>query len=245
MTSATRYFADIRGIIFDYGGTIDSRGAHWSIIIGRAYRAAGLELADDAFRDAYIHAERELARHPHIRPEHNFLDMMRIKVRIELQHLFEEGIVGAATVRTAAEPIARYCYDFARSCTDEARPVIAGLAARYPLVLVSNFYGNISSVLADFDLLRFFPTIVESSVVGVRKPDPRIFALGIEALGMPADEVLVVGDSITKDLIPAASLGCRTAWVSGPGWDDGKALPALPAGTVELNAIAELSTLLR
>ena len=113
-------------------------------------------------------------------------------------------------------------------------------------IQVPLFYGNISSVLADFDLLRFFPTIVESSVVGVRKPDPRIFTLGIEALGMAAEDVLVVGDSIGKDLIPAASLGCRTAWVNGPGWDDGGKTPlSPPEGAAKLASLSDLLHLLK
>ena len=34
---------DVRGIIFDYGGTLDSHGDHWSHIILEAYIAAGVE----------------------------------------------------------------------------------------------------------------------------------------------------------------------------------------------------------
>jgi putative hydrolase of the HAD superfamily len=85
-------------------------------------------------------------------------------------------------------------------------------------VLVSNFYGNIESVLADFDLLRYFPTIIESAVVGVRKPDPQIFRLGVEAMGIPAEQVLVVGDSYKKDIVPAETIGCQVAWLKGKGW---------------------------
>ena len=33
---------DVKGIIFDYGGTIDSRGDHWSEVIWRAYMQAGV-----------------------------------------------------------------------------------------------------------------------------------------------------------------------------------------------------------
>ncbi|MBP3590718.1 MAG: HAD family hydrolase [Muribaculaceae bacterium] len=96
--------------------------------------------------------------------------------------------------------------------------MIEALAAEYPLVLVSNFYGNVEAVLEDFDLRRYFRTIVESAVVGVRKPDPKIFALGVEALGLRPQEVLVVGDSYKKDIVPAESLGCRVAWIKGKGW---------------------------
>ena len=52
----------IKGIIFDYGGTIDSRGVHWSEIIWDGYRAAGIDIDKETFRQAYVHAERELHR---------------------------------------------------------------------------------------------------------------------------------------------------------------------------------------
>ena len=97
-------------------------------------------------------------------------------------------------------------------------PVLEALYARYPMVLVSNFYGNVESVLADFDLRRYFRDIIESAVVGVRKPDPKIFQLGVDALGLKPEEVLVIGDSYKKDIVPAESIGCHVAWIKGKGW---------------------------
>lgn len=67
-------------------------------------------------------------------------------------------------------------------------------------MLVSNFYGNIQTILKDFGLLDFFDEIIESSVVGVRKPDPAIYRLGVDAMGFVAKNVLVVGDSFSKML---------------------------------------------
>ena len=57
-------------------------------------------------------------------------------------------------------------------------------------------------------------------MVGVRKPDPKIFSLGVEALGLSPEEVLVVGDSYKKDIVPAESIGCKVAWLKGKGWTD-------------------------
>jgi phosphoglycolate phosphatase-like HAD superfamily hydrolase len=34
------------------------------------------------------------------------------------------------------------------------------------------------------------------------------------------NEVLVVGDSFYKDILPAQKAGCRTAWFKGEGWTD-------------------------
>lgn len=209
----------IKGVIFDYGGTIDSRGDHWSEIIWDGYRHAGVEVSKEDFRDAYVYAERALAKYPYIRPHHDFLDLLRIKMRLELDELAARGLFPAKKVHEVAEQVASYCYDYARKCVSEARPVLEEIRRRgIPMVLVSNFYGNISSVLADFGLDIFFPTIIESAVVGVRKPDPAIFGLGVDAIGLPASEVLVVGDSLRKDILPARSLGCQTAWIKGKGW---------------------------
>lgn len=209
---------DIKGIIFDYGGTIDSRGVHWSEIIWDGYTSVGVPVDKDSFREAYVHAERELAKVRHILPEDNFYDVLFKKMNIELQYLADQGKIKADTVQLYAPDIARYCYDAAKQCIAEARPVLEELHNRYPMVLVSNFYGNVTAVLSDFDLLKYFNNIIESAVVGVRKPDPKIFAMGVEALGLKPEEVLVIGDSYKKDIVPAESLGCKTAWLKGKGW---------------------------
>lgn len=209
----------IKGVIFDYGGTIDSRGVHWSEIIWDGYRTAEVPVSKEQFRDCYVYAERELAKTRHILPEHNFYDLLLIKMRIELgnladNHLLPEGY----PIEEKAVAIARYCYDKARESVEEARPTLEYVHERYPMVLVSNFYGNVETVLADFDLAKYFRTIVESAVVGIRKPDPRIFGLGVEALGLQPEEVLVVGDSYKKDIVPAETIGCHVAWLKGKGW---------------------------
>ncbi len=231
----------IKGVIFDYGGTIDSRGAHWSEVIWDGYRSAKVDVDKATFRDAYVHAERELARHPHIEPGDDFNALLYKKMVIELNYLVEKEVVDEDDVESLAPAIARYCYDRARECADEARPVLERLAERYPMVLVSNFYGNVEAVLEDFDLRRYFKEIIESAVVGVRKPDPRIFALGVEALGLPAGEVLVVGDSYKKDIVPAESIGCKVAWLKGKGWtadEDAVMHPAIIKNLSELLDVA-------
>lgn len=209
---------NLKGIIFDYGGTIDSRGVHWSEIIWDGYRNVGVPVSKEEFRDCYVYAERELARTRHILPHHNFYDLLLIKMQIELGNLASTGRLDNGDVERYAQPVAKYCYDQARSSIEEARPTLDALHDRYPMVLVSNFYGNVETVLADFDLLRYFKQIVESAVVGIRKPDPRIFTLGVEALGLHPDEVLVIGDSYKKDIVPAESIGCHVLWLKGKGW---------------------------
>lgn len=212
--------ARIKGIIFDYGGTLDTGGDHWSEVIWNAWQKCGVAADKPTFREAYVYAERELARTLYILPHHNFRDLLGIKMRIELQWLTEHGDFAPQDVESYAARIADLCYASARKSIEAARPILEALAARLPLVLVSNFYGNVEAVLKDFNLDTYFQKIVESAVVGIRKPDPRIFTLGCEALGLPPENVLVIGDSYRKDIVPAESIGCQVLWLKGKGWTE-------------------------
>ena len=208
----------IKGLIFDYGGTIDSRGVHWSEVIWQGYQAAGVAITKEQFRDSYVVAERELARVRHILPNDNFYDLLLKKMRIELRDLVDKGFFQCHDIEPVAVEIAQFCYDAARSSIEEARPTLEVLSQRFPMMLVSNFYGNVDSVLRDFDLRKYFKGVIESAVVGVRKPNPVIFKLGVDVLELEPGEVLVVGDSLKKDILPAESIGCHTLWLKGEGW---------------------------
>jgi len=211
----------IKGIIFDYGGTIDSNGMHWSEVIWNAYRSAGVPVSKDSFREAYVYGERYLASHKIIQPGHNFYELLKIKITIQVQYLIDKHLLeDNDKTLSYALVISGQCYNFVRNLIDKEKHLFTALQKLYPMVLVSNFYGNIKAVLEDFNLSTFFDNIIESAVVGVRKPDPEIFVLGIKSLGFNASEVIVIGDSYTKDIIPAAKAGCHTIWLKGTGWGD-------------------------
>ena len=167
-----------------------------------------------------MHGERTLARFPLVKPDHNFHDVLRIKTDIQINYLVEQGKLNKQQAETEAYAVkvADACYQYVLDVLQRTRPIVKELAEHYKLVLVSNFYGNIQTILKDFGLFDFFSDIVESSVVGVRKPDPAIYRLGVEAMGLPAANVLVVGDSFSKDVVPAKTVGCKVAWLKGEGW---------------------------
>lgn len=213
-----KYLEGIKGIIFDYGGTIDTGGDHWSYVIQDAYKEAGVEIDNAQFREAYVYAERELARTRYILPHHNFKDLLNFKINIELQWLAQHGLFPPRNIEPYTEKIVALCYQAAKESAQKALPVIETLSRQYPLVLVSNFYGNIDTVLEDFGLKKYFPKVVESAVVGVKKPDPEIFLMGVKELGVKPSETLVVGDSYSKDIVPALKAGCHAVWIKGKGW---------------------------
>ena len=208
----------IQGVIFDYGGTLDSRGVHWSEVLWQGYQQAQVPIDKATFRTAYVEGERALARERIILPQNDFHTLLLKKVAIEISYLPEQP--DTDTRDRWVEEIAAYCDNAARSCINEAMPVLEQLHERYPMMLVSNFYGNIDEVLRAYGIRHLFKGIIESAVVGVRKPNPTLFRLGVDALELPAEEVLVVGDSLRKDIEPAEQLGCPALWLKGKGWTD-------------------------
>ena len=210
----------VKGIIFDYGGTIDTNSYHWAEVLWQKYEQIPVPVDKASFREAFVYGERSLAKHPYIRPEHNFLEVLQIKLKLHMEYLSEQGKLtnDKSVLDTYASRIAASAYQHVLDVLKITRPVVAGLSEKYKLVLVSNFYGNIETILKDFGLLDYFSTIIESAVVGVRKPDPAIYQLGVDAMGYPASEIVVVGDSFSKDVMPAHTIGCQTVWLKGIGW---------------------------
>ena len=80
-------FKNIKGIIFDYGGTLDSEGRHWSYILREGLKEAGIETDNDTWKDAYVFAERALAKERIIFEEDTFRDVMLKKTGIEIARL--------------------------------------------------------------------------------------------------------------------------------------------------------------
>ena len=264
---------DIKGIIFDYGGTLDTRGDHWSEVLWQGYEHFGIGVADDeevepgvsiskqAFRDAYVYGERALAVNPIVTPDFHFEDILREKLILELnflagKELLETGKDDAekqaklgndsdasseslllslsdSEIHQIAVDMAHYINAKTLDLLHENKQVLEHLKeAGYPMVLVSNFYGNINQVLKDAEIDGYFKEVIESAVVGVRKPNPAIFALGVCALDLPASQVLVVGDTYGKDIIPAHKLGCHTLWIKGLQWEEKQVDESIPDGII-------------
>lgn len=211
----------VKGIIFDYGGTIDSNGKHWAEVLWESYQDQKVPVTKEQFREAYVYAERYLATNLVILPEDNFYVLLKKKTELQLSYLVEKGfLTNKDKTEQYSLAVSDQCYNFVKDLLTKERPVLETLKKRYPMVLVSNFYGNVQAVLGDFDLLKYFDNIIESAVVGVRKPDPAIFSLGVEELALPGDSIVVIGDSYTKDIVPASKNGCQTIWLKGLGWGD-------------------------
>jgi putative hydrolase of the HAD superfamily len=89
------------------------------------------------------------------------------------------------------------------------------IASRLKTALLTNNVVGMDPSGPIAEVLTHFDVIVESSVVGVRKPDPAFYALACDRLGIaPAEAVFL--DDLGINLKPAAALGMRTIKVTDP-----------------------------
>jgi putative hydrolase of the HAD superfamily len=75
------------------------------------------------------------------------------------------------------------------------------------LAVVSNSDGSVARVLRELELDARLVTVVDSAVVGVEKPDPRIFAPALEACNVKPANALYVGDLYYPDVVGARAAG--------------------------------------
>ena len=91
---------------------------------------------------------------------------------------------------------------------DDVPPVLASLREqRIAAGIVSNFEAWLDDLLEHLEVREEFPVRVISGLEGMEKPDLAIYALALERLGLPADQVAFVGDNPEFDIVPPTALG--------------------------------------
>src|SRR4051812_24649171 len=93
---------------------------------------------------------------------------------------------------------------------DDARPALEFLAARFPLVSVSNGNADLERV----GIAQFFRAAISAREFGVGKPDPRIFHAAAGAVDLTPQDMLHVGDDATLDALGAMNAGMQAAWIN-------------------------------
>jgi len=194
-----------RVVLFDFGGTLDGPGVPWKERMRRLYRDEGVDVTPERFDPVFYRADDALVGT--ISTTMPFDETVRRIV---------DGIDAALDSAPAGPRVAKRFVDDAVATAERHASVLAALARRCRLGIVSNFYGNLGTVCADIGLAPFFDVVVDSARVGVTKPDARIFRHALDVLGVPAPAAVFVGDSLPRDMAGARDLGMPHVWVVEP-----------------------------
>lgn len=93
---------------------------------------------------------------------------------------------------------------------------LAALVPRFPLAVTSNYDGRLRATLHELGVAEYFQAVIVSSEVGSDKPNARIFEATIHALGVPAGEILHLGDDPAHDVEGAIQAGMQARLVREP-----------------------------
>ncbi len=246
---------NIRALIFDFGGTLDGNGIHW---LERTYQFIHKhhpEITRETFNtaDKAAVAAFALGDTSVVAPQYQSGSM------IPVNGMAADGAAARCTLRETSETIAAgiyqrlglredlkdayvegFCQDVAENL-EENRRWLETLHGTYQLGVISNNFGNTRGWCDEYDLSPLLDVIVDSTALGVAKPDARIFQHALSELGVSPNEAVYVGDSFVPDMMGAKAVGMWTAWLIG---DEPKACPDPAMVDVRLHHLHELETFL-
>lgn len=93
--------------------------------------------------------------------------------------------------------------------------------AGYRLGVVSNADGRVEDLIETVGLRHHFEFVLDSGAVGVEKPDPAIFRMAVDRLGLEPRQCLYVGDLYPVDVVGARNAGLRAVLVDPFGRMEG------------------------
>lgn len=197
-------------LLFDFGGTLDADGVPWARRFHAAYADAGGTLDFAAFEPAYQASDVALAALPEIRSL-GFRSAIEAQVRCLLP-LLPDG----ARLEPKSERLVASVHQPAVRIVARNRVILERLQQDYRLGIISNFTGNLEPCLDELGLSPLFAVASDSTVLGIEKPDPRIFHATLDALGASPRDAWMVGDNFEADIRPAVRLGLRACWMAPP-----------------------------
>jgi putative hydrolase of the HAD superfamily len=193
-----------RAIIFDAGNTLLQMdyAAIAGFLIGRGHSVGAGQVRESELR-ARVRLDRDLA--PGASTESGAIHARYLGYVLE--HL---GIVDGDEIEAVADwrrsynpPVGLWTRADPEAASALARVKAAGLVAG----VISNSNGSARSILEATGLAPGLDFIIDSAVVGVEKPDRRIFELGLRHADVPAEAAVYVGDLYSVDVLGARGAG--------------------------------------
>jgi 2-haloacid dehalogenase len=143
---------------------------------------------------------------------------------IEMEALFRSTLSGIA------EPV------------DNAYELLEYLYKKYPLYAASNSsYEHQRKRMTQSDMLKYFQKMFVSETVGALKPAKEFFDFCFGEMGNPKPcEVVIIGDSLTSDIIGGVNYGLKTIWFN----PNNKEFPPNLSPTYTVNDLREIKDIL-
>lgn len=244
---------DIRALVFDFGGTLDGNGIHW---LERTYQFIH-ERCPEVTREAFDVADRATvtefalgdSSHNWSYQDGSMLPVGAIAsehaARCSLRETADAIAVGIYKRLGLSEKMKdAYVEWFCQGVTEslaENRRWLETLHDTYQLAVISNNFGNTRGWCDEYKLSPLLGAIIDSTVLGIAKPDVRIFEAVLSELNVAPNQAIYVGDSYAADMVGGKNAGMWTAWLVG---NQKKTCPDPSMVDVQLSHLRELTDFL-
>ena len=194
----------LKAVLFDAGNTVML--INYAVVAG-ALGSEGFDVQEDLVREAEYRARVRLDPILAQRSSTEAPKIFQTYIQFVCEGLGVEW--GAATER-AFQQIAEYnrVHNLWNQPNPQAPAVLERLQRRDLAVgMISNSDGTVERMLTKEGLAPYFRFVLDSHVVGVEKPDPRIFQMALERAGVGPDEAVYVGDLYSIDVVGSRAAG--------------------------------------
>ncbi len=204
----------LKAVLFDAGNTVMLINY---AVVAEALAEEGFDVEEAGVREAEYRARVRLdpilaQRHSTEAPK-----IFQTYIRFVCEGLGMEW--GAATER-AFRRIAEYNreHNLWNQPNPQAPAVLERLQSLDLAVgMISNSDGSIERMITKEGLASYFQFILDSRVVGVEKPDPRIFQMALERAGVSPAEAVYIGDLYSIDIVGSRAAGLEAILLDPAG----------------------------
>ena len=206
-----------KAILLDAGGTLWS----WPVTGGQVWRDALSSLGVEVPLSEAEAADRSVAER--FRPELHALETSgtpsgpdAIEALLVRSTAEMKKELGLAVDETALHRAAGRGFEGVQDLYSDTKPVLEELHGAYKLAIVSNGL-NQARVSRRLGIGHYFEEIIGSWHVGLKKPMPQIFHMGLAAVGGSPDEAVMVGDTWGPDIEGAEAVGIKAIHIVRDG----------------------------
>lgn len=208
-----------KGIFFDLGNTLLHFHGAWPEVMRQADQALLQHLQGEGFTldSATFLAEfRTRLNAYYAQREAEFIEHTTAHVLKTLLADLGYPDVALETLR----PALRALYAASQAhwlLEDDTLSTLQALqSAGYNLGIISNAGDDedVQTLVDKAEMRQYFDLVLSSAACGVRKPNPRIFELALEHMGLQANETAMVGDTLGADILGAKNAGLYSIWLT-------------------------------
>ena len=209
----------IRGVIFDLGSTLIRFNGDWPEILQESSQALAEALEQEGFnldRRSFIETFTSEMTDGFRAREKDWIERTTSSLLRKVMSQFgyeqvSDEIVDRLLVRYYAGSEDRWePMDGVYGVLDELRE--SGL--RLGLISNAGDEKNVQRLIDRARLRSYFDPILISAAEGIRKPNPQLFKILLEAWAIPAHQVVMIGDSLAADILGAQHTGLHHIWLT-------------------------------